>query len=72
MKVLAQFPEFGVILRAAVEDDVPAIVELLAADQLGAGRDGISSEAGLRPYLRAFHAIDADPAHLLLVATDGL
>ena len=48
-----------------------AIVELLAADQLGATRDGADSEAELRPYLTAFAALQADPAHLLLVAADG-
>ena len=53
-------------LRRAVRDDVPALVALLAEDELGTGRDGPS--AGLEPYLRAFDAIDADPAHLLVVA----
>lgn len=47
------------------------MVELLAADQLGAARDGVTDEGDLQPYLQAFEAIDADPAHLLLVATDG-
>lgn len=56
-----------IVLRRAVRDDVPAIVGLLAADQLGAGRESASHE----PYLRAFDAIDADPAHLLLVAEIG-
>lgn len=60
-----------VALREAVMDDVPAIVELLAADQIGASRDGVASEADLAPYLAAFHALSADPAHLLVVATDG-
>ena len=48
-----------------------AIVELLAADQLGATRDGADDDEGLEPYRRAFEAIDADPAHLLLVAESG-
>jgi GNAT superfamily N-acetyltransferase len=57
-------------LRRAVRDDVPAIVQLLAEDELGAGGDGPS--AGLEPYLRAFELVDADPAHLLVVAeADG-
>lgn len=60
-----------VVLRQAEVDDVPAMVELLAADQLGSTREGVSSEGNLQPYVRAFHALDADPAHLLLVATDG-
>jgi GNAT superfamily N-acetyltransferase len=46
-------------------------VQLLTADQLGSTRDGISTAADLQPYLRAFVAIDSDPAHLLLVAADG-
>ncbi len=71
--VLAELPVQGqtVVLREAVADDVPSIVELLAADQLGAVRDGISGQEDRRLYLRAFSALDADPAHLLLVATDG-
>jgi GNAT superfamily N-acetyltransferase len=59
-------------LRRAQRDDLVRIVELLAADQLGATRDGIASADDLEPYLRAFEAIDTDPAQLLVVATvDG-
>jgi len=70
--VLAQLPVQGktVTLRRAAAEDVPAIVGLLAADQLGATRDSVSSDEDLQPYLDAFGAIDADPAHLLLVAAD--
>jgi GNAT superfamily N-acetyltransferase len=60
-----------VLLRRARERDVPAIVELLAADQLGATRDGVHTPGDLDSYLRAFRAIDADPAHLLVVAQAG-
>ena len=61
-----------VLLREAVEGDVPVLVQLLAADQLGATRDGVTGEDDLQPYLRAFRAIDADDAHLLLAAeVDG-
>lgn len=59
-----------VLLREAVEGDVPALVQLLAADQLGATRDGAATEDDLQPYLQAFRAVDADPAHLLVVAVD--
>ena len=59
-----------VVLRQAAVQDVLAIVTLLAADQIGATRDGFTTDADLQPYLRAFHAINTDPAHLLLVATD--
>ena len=56
----------GFEVRRAVLADVPAIVELIAADQIGATRDG----GDLAPYERAFAAIDADPAQLLVVVTD--
>jgi GNAT superfamily N-acetyltransferase len=60
-----------VTLRAARREDVPAIVALIAADQLGATRDGVRGEADLAGYLRAFEAIDADSAHILAVAESG-
>jgi GNAT superfamily N-acetyltransferase len=58
-------------LRRAREQDVPAIVDLIAADQLGATRDGVRTPEDLDSYQRAFRAIDADPAHLLVVAESG-
>jgi GNAT superfamily N-acetyltransferase len=62
----------GVVLRRAGAVDVPAIVELLAADQLGATRDGIDDDADRNAYQRAFAEIDRDPAQLLVVAeADG-
>jgi GNAT superfamily N-acetyltransferase len=54
-------------VRRAAREDVAAIVALIAADQIGATRDG----GDLGPYERAFAAIDADPAQLLAVVTDG-
>jgi GNAT superfamily N-acetyltransferase len=57
-----------VLLRTAAEADVPAVVGLLAADQLGATRDGVHDDGDLAAYTAAFRAIDADPAHLLVVA----
>jgi GNAT superfamily N-acetyltransferase len=60
-----------VALRRAAADDVPAIVGLLAADQLGATRDGIGCAEDLGAYRAAFAAIDRDPAHLLVVAQSG-
>jgi GNAT superfamily N-acetyltransferase len=56
----------GFEVRRAVRSDVPAIVALIAADQIGATRDG----GDLAPYERAFAAIDSDPAQLLVVLTD--
>ncbi|HEV7195695.1 MAG TPA: GNAT family N-acetyltransferase [Pedococcus sp.] len=46
---------------------MPAIVGLLADDPLGAGRERPGS---LAAYERAFAAIDADPAHRLVVLED--
>lgn len=65
-----QLPVSGsnVLLRRATVDDVPVIVRLLAADQLGAARDGITDPEDLATYQRAFSEIDADPAHELVVA----
>jgi ADP-ribose pyrophosphatase YjhB (NUDIX family)/GNAT superfamily N-acetyltransferase len=53
-----------VVLRRAVRTDVPAIVQLLADDVLGSGRE---QGRELAPYLDAFEDVDADPAHLLVV-----
>jgi GNAT superfamily N-acetyltransferase len=54
-------------VRRAAEADVPAIVGLLADDELGAAREAGDGDPG--PYLRAFAAIDADPNQLLVVVT---
>ncbi|SDC94455.1 Acetyltransferase (GNAT) family protein [Geodermatophilus telluris] len=62
-----QLLDGGVLLRRARAEDVPAIVALLTADVLGAGRE----TADPAPYAAAFAAVDADPAHLLVVAEDG-
>jgi GNAT superfamily N-acetyltransferase len=61
----------SVVLRRARADDVPAIVTLIAADQLGAARDGANTAEDLIAYQQAFRAIDSDPAHLLVVAESG-
>ena len=55
-------------LRRAVEADVPSIVALLAADQLGSRREGIRDKSDALAYLQAFRAIDADANHVLIVA----
>ncbi|MFI9454902.1 GNAT family N-acetyltransferase [Amycolatopsis sp. NPDC052450] len=56
------------IIRPARREDVAAIVGMLADDQIGSTRDSVDD---LAPYLKAFEEIDADPAHLLIVADDG-
>jgi GNAT superfamily N-acetyltransferase len=66
-------PGGAVTLRLAATEDLPHLVALLAADQLGALRENVErSPAALQPYRAAFDAISADPAHLLIVAVDDL
>jgi GNAT superfamily N-acetyltransferase len=69
MTLLAEFElsQGSVELREAQRSDVPALVALIAADQLGATRDGVRDEADLAAYEQAFEAIDADSAHILIV-----
>ena len=57
--------------REANESDVPALVDLLATDVLGAKREDISIQ--LNPnYLDAFHSIEADSNNeLTVVESDG-
>jgi GNAT superfamily N-acetyltransferase len=57
-----------VVLRRATVDDVAVLVDLIAADQLGATRDGVRTAEDLAVYQQAFRRIDADQAHLLVVA----
>jgi GNAT superfamily N-acetyltransferase len=52
-------------IRRATEEDVPAIVAMLADDALGATRE---SPDDLTPYRKAFQDIDADPNQFLAVA----
>ncbi|WP_371818160.1 N-acetyltransferase family protein [Pseudarthrobacter sp. C4D7] len=51
-------------LREAARADLPAVVQLLADDALGAGREAAQDMA---PYELALDAINADPAHVLVV-----
>jgi GNAT superfamily N-acetyltransferase len=55
---------FG-IARAA-ESDIPALVALLADDELGAHRESTDLER----YRKAFEEIDTDPRQLLLAVRD--
>jgi GNAT superfamily N-acetyltransferase len=70
MDVLAQLDCSAgqVTLRTARRDDLTALVAILTDDTLGATRDGVRDAADLAAYAAAFEAIDADPAHLLVVA----
>jgi GNAT superfamily N-acetyltransferase len=56
-------------IRAAVADDVPAIVALLSDDPLGAQRE---SPDDLTPYLAALERLTADPnQHLVVAVREG-
>lgn len=59
-----------VTFRRAVATDVPAIVDLLADDALGATRERPGLPLDPR-YADAFAAIDRDPNQLLAVVSDG-
>ncbi|MER5909763.1 GNAT family N-acetyltransferase [Streptomyces sp. NPDC001982] len=52
-------------IRAAVADDIPAIVGMLANDPLGVRRE---SPDDLTPYLTALKRLEADPNQHLVVA----
>lgn len=65
-----ELPGRNIVLRRAVPADVPAIVALLAADSLRAPVESTADE-DRAAYERAFHAIDADPAHRLVVGMDA-
>ncbi|MDF3142716.1 MULTISPECIES: GNAT family N-acetyltransferase [unclassified Streptomyces] len=56
-------------IRAAVADDVPAIVGMLADDPLGAQRE---SPDDLTPYLAALERLSSDPnQHLVVAVREG-
>ncbi|MEV8031217.1 GNAT family N-acetyltransferase [Streptomyces sp. NPDC002742] len=56
-------------MRAAVADDVPAIVAMLADDPLGAQRE---SPGDLTPYLSALDRLIRDPnQHLVVAVREG-
>ncbi|MFJ7968000.1 GNAT family N-acetyltransferase [Streptomyces sp. NPDC096324] len=56
-------------IRAAVADDLPAIVAMLADDPLGARRE---SPDDLGPYLAALERLSRDPnQHLVVAVRDG-
>ncbi|NNG39687.1 GNAT family N-acetyltransferase [Flexivirga sp. ID2601S] len=56
----------GLRVAEATREQVPAIVELLTDDPIGSTRES----SDLAAYENAFAAVDADPAHELLVLLD--
>jgi len=59
-----------IVVRAARQDDLPAIIALLADDDLGRGREDPSLPLDPR-YGAAFAQVSGDPAHLLLVVEEA-
>lgn len=59
-----------ITFRTALLTDLPAIVALLADDELGTHRETTGSTLDER-YVAAFRAIEADPNQRLVVAVDG-
>ena len=57
-------------IRPATAADLPAVVALLADDDLGRGREDASLPLA-QAYLDAFAAIERDPNHILSVAERG-
>ena len=60
----------ALVFRQAVKGDLPRIVEMLAADSLGQGRERFSNPLP-ETYSTAFEAITADPNNELIVACLG-
>ncbi|HET6531655.1 MAG TPA: GNAT family N-acetyltransferase [Actinoplanes sp.] len=59
--------------RLATRSDVPAILDLLADDEVSRARDGAVSETADTQHWKAFEAIDADPRNELVgVERDGV
>ena len=56
--------------RIARRDDVPAILALLADDEIARSRGPVTEEADAALW-RAFEVIDADPHNELIVGVDG-
>lgn len=69
MTVLATLVFGTLTVRRATAADVPALVGLIAADPVSAGRGDTLDD--LAPYEAAFAEIDADPAHLLVCLDAG-
>jgi GNAT superfamily N-acetyltransferase len=61
----------GIIFRDARRDDIPAVVQLLADDPLGATREVLAPDGVAESYYKAFNAIECDPNNRLIVADDN-
>ncbi len=59
-----------IVFRQAIAEDLPAIIMLLADDELGVTREDISFPLA-HVYRQAFAAIENDPNQFLAVGADG-
>lgn len=59
--------ENGLVILTATPEDLPAVVSLLAADEVAVSRESLTDPIA-ESYVAAFEAISADPNHELLVA----
>lgn len=59
-------PSSDIIIRPCRAEDLRQVVQLLADDVLGAGREEAGSD--ISPYEQAFEEIDADPRNTVYVA----
>ena len=59
-----------IIIRTAIESDLPAIIRLLADDELGSTREKFTNPP-LKSYREAFRKILEDPGESLIVADEG-
>ncbi len=66
-RVSLNIADLDVTLRAADARDVPAIVDLLSDDPIGAAREAAPGRDDLAPYRAAFAAIRDNPAQTLVV-----
>jgi ribosomal protein S18 acetylase RimI-like enzyme len=57
----------GILFRRATRADLPAIVRMLADDELGSQREQVENPLP-ESYYSAFKQIDSDPNHELIVA----
>ena len=58
------------VFRTATRDDLPAMIAMIADDQLGRARDDASLPLDPR-YIDAFAAIERDPNQMLVVVEQG-
>ena len=68
--VIAKQLRSNLIFRPATVLDLPAIVQMLADDDIGSTREDPSIPL-CRSYLEAFEAIEADPNNELIVTLNG-